>query len=95
MQSPCSRWMRFRRSLTFDMAQSPHTIDLLQFIDGNSTQLVPPVQLEPGKYTQLRLGVTKGSLVTTEGEEPLEIPSEYLKTDKILTSMWIAARPLT
>jgi hypothetical protein len=40
------------------------------------------VQLEPGKYTQLRLGVTKGSLVTTEGEEPLEISSEYLKTDK-------------
>jgi hypothetical protein len=64
------------------MAQSPHTIDLLQFIDGNSTQLVPPVQLEPGKYTQIRLGVTEGSLVTTEGEEPLEVPSEYLKTDK-------------
>ncbi len=68
--------------VSLPMAQSPHTIDLLQFIDGNSTQLVPPVQLEPGKYTQLRLGVTEGSLVTTEGEEPLEVPSEYLKTDK-------------
>jgi hypothetical protein len=72
--------------VSLPMAQSPYTIDLLQFIDGNSTQLVPPVQLEPGKYTQLRLGVTEGSLVTAEGEEPLEIPleipSEYLKTNK-------------
>jgi hemin uptake protein HemP len=66
------------------MAQSPYTIDLLQFIDGNSTQLVPPVQLEPGKYTQIRLGVIAGTLVTAEEEEgvPLEVPSEYLKTDK-------------
>ena len=68
--------------VSLPMAQSPHTIDLLQFIDGNSTQLVPPVQLEPGKYTQLRLGITAGSLVTAEGEEPLEIPSENLKTNK-------------
>ena len=69
--------------VSLPMAQSPYTIDLLQFIDGNSTQLVPPVQLEPGKYTQLRLGVTEGSLVTAEGgEEPLEIPSENLKTNK-------------
>ena len=68
--------------VSFPMAKSTYTIDLLQFIDGNSTQLVPPVQLEPGKYTQIRLGVTEGSLVTTEGEEPLEVPSEYLKTDK-------------
>jgi hypothetical protein len=68
--------------VSLPMAQSPYTIDLLQFVDGNSTQLVPPVQLEPGKYTQLRLGITEGSLVTAEGEEPLEIPSEYLKTNK-------------
>ena len=68
--------------VSLPMAQRPYTIDLLQFIDGASTELVPPVELEPGKYTQLRLGVTEGSLVTAEGEEPLEIPSEYLKTDK-------------
>ena len=70
--------------VSLPMAKSPYTIDLLRFIDGNSTQLVPPVQLEPGKYTQLRLGIVEGSLVTAEGEEPqpLEVPSEYLKTDK-------------
>ena len=69
--------------ISLPMAQSPHTIDLLQFVDGNSTQLVPPVQLETGKYTQIRLGITEGSLVTTELEEqPLEVPSENLKTNK-------------
>ena len=68
--------------VSLPMAQSPYTIDLLQFIDGNSTQLVPPVELESGKYTQLRLGVTEGSLVTADGEDPLEIPSEFLKTSK-------------
>lgn len=70
--------------VSLPMAQSPYTIDLLQFIDGNSTQLVPPVQLETGKYTQLRLGVTAGSLVAAGGGEPidLEVPSESLKTNK-------------
>jgi len=68
--------------VSLPMAQRPYTIDLLQFIDGASTELVPPVELESGKYTQLRLGITEGSLVTAEGEEPLEIPSEYLKTNK-------------
>jgi len=68
--------------VSLPMAQRPYTIDLLQFVDGTSTELVPPVELESGKYTQLRLGITEGSLVTAEGEEPLEIPSEYLKTSK-------------
>jgi hypothetical protein len=73
--------------VSLPMPQRPYTIDLLQFINEDSTQLVPPVRLEPGKYTQLRLGVTGGSLVTDEGEEeplviPLEIPSENLKTNK-------------
>jgi hypothetical protein len=73
--------------MSLPMAQNPYTIDLLQFIEGTSTQLVPPVELESGKYTQVRLGIIAGSMVKNEEEEeppniPLEIPSEDLKTDK-------------
>jgi len=59
-----------------------HTIDLLQFYDGTTTQLVPPVSLESGKYTQVRIGVS-GAVIRIGGQDyNLEIPSEYLKTDK-------------
>jgi hypothetical protein len=68
---------------------APHTIDLLQFSNGGTTQLVPPVQLTSGKYTQLRLGVTGGSIVFDTNDDgkddetvPLEVPSDSLKTDK-------------
>jgi Domain of unknown function (DUF4382) len=72
------------------LAESPpYTIDLLQFINGKTTQLVPPMSLESGKYTQIRLGVTGGKIVFDtdddqigDSEEPLEVPSDNLKTDK-------------
>ena len=37
------------------MPQTPYTIDLLQFHDGETTEFVPPVILVSGKYTQIRL----------------------------------------
>jgi hypothetical protein len=75
--------------ITLPLAQSPYTIDLLQFSDGKTTHLVPPASLTSGKYTQIRLGVTGGSIVfDTNGDGtdvetvPLEVPSGNLKTDK-------------
>jgi hypothetical protein len=75
--------------VTLPLAQSPYTIDLLQFSDGTSTQLVPPASLTTGKYTQIRLGVTGGSIVfdtngdgTDDETVPLEVPSGNLKTDE-------------
>jgi Domain of unknown function (DUF4382) len=70
--------------ISLPMAQRPYTIDLLQFLGENTTELVPPVELESGKYTQVRLGISEeGSIVTTDGVPiPLEVPSQYLKTDK-------------
>lgn len=64
------------------MVDSPYTLDLLQFSDGESTRLVPPVQLEPGKYTQIRFGILSGLIVISEAQYPIEVPSEHLKTDK-------------
>jgi hypothetical protein len=75
--------------IKLDLAQTPYTIDLLQFSNGESTQLVPLARLESGKYTQIRLGVTGGSIAfdynndgTIDDTEPLEVPSDNLKTDK-------------
>ena len=68
------------------MPQTPYTIDLLQFHDGETTELVPPVMLVSGKYTQIRLVVSEAKIRIVDNNdtsEPLvEIPSENLKTDK-------------
>lgn len=62
----------------------PMAIDLLQFSNGHTTELVPPVKLATAHYTKVRIGVTEAYLMI-EGEPlpiPVEIPSEDLKTDK-------------
>ena len=65
------------------LAQTPFTMDLLQFTSGRTTQLVPPATLAPGKYTQLRLGVQSAMIVTDTGQQlPVTIASGDLKTDK-------------
>ena len=76
--------------IELNLAQSPYTIDLLQFQDGHSTELVPPAILESGKYTQVRI-VVNAATMRIENEDQtredltLEIPSENLKTDKKFT----------
>ncbi len=69
--------------VSLPLAQTPFTIDLLQFTSGHTTQLVPQVTLAPGKYTQVRLGVKSAMIVTDTGQQfPAEIASGDLKTDK-------------
>jgi hypothetical protein len=61
------------------------TIDLLQFIDGNTTEIVPPVLLEYGKYTQIRLVIESATIRFNNDDNkkyPVEIPPQHLKTDK-------------
>jgi uncharacterized protein DUF4382 len=59
------------------------TIDLIQFYDGKTTELVPPVLLESGKYTQIRLVIDSAKIKFDNNDEyDVEIPSEHLKTDK-------------
>ena len=68
------------------LVESPYTIDLLQFQDGNVTELVPPTKLKSGKYTQVRLGVSSAKIlfddISSTAEEPVTVPSGNLKTDK-------------
>jgi len=67
------------------LLESPYSIDLLQFYDGNTTELVPPVSLSSGKYTQIRIVVSKATIRFNNEpntDTPVEISSENLKTDK-------------
>jgi len=69
--------------ISLPLAQTPFTIDLLQFTEGRTTQLVPQATLTSGKYTQVRLEVQSATIVTDTGQQiPVEIPSGNLKTDK-------------
>ena len=69
-----------------EMSQSPYTIDLLQFSNGETTELVPPVLLRSGKYTQIRLVLEEGGAKIKFKDDTTKytvvIPSENLKTDK-------------
>jgi hypothetical protein len=68
------------------LVQTPYTIDLLQFHDGNTTELVPPTKLDAGKYTQVRIVVSSAMIRFDDGnstrDEPVDVPSGNLKTDK-------------
>ena len=49
------------------LVESPYTIDLLQFYDGFTTELVPPIELSSGKYTQVRFVVNSANLGVADG----------------------------
>ncbi len=72
--------------ISLPLVETPYTIDLLQFQDGNVTELVPPTKLDFGKYTQVRIVVSSAMIKFDDGnsteDKPVEVPSENLKTDK-------------
>jgi hypothetical protein len=54
---------------SFPLPKTPFEIDLYQFIEGKTTQLVPPVSLPSGKYTQVRIGVISAAIrITGDGK---------------------------
>jgi hypothetical protein len=69
-------------TLPVETSPLPSEIDLYRFSDGSTTQFVPPVGLECGKYTQVRIGVTSGIIRINGVDHNLGIPSTNLKTDK-------------
>jgi hypothetical protein len=68
--------------ISLPLAQTPYTIDLYQFYCGKSTHLVPPVSLDTGKYTQIRIVISEAEIKIDDKIFPVKIPSENLKTDK-------------
>jgi hypothetical protein len=73
-------------STSLPLAQTPYTIDLLQFHSGRTTELVPPTSLETGKYTQIRMVVSRATIRIDEGMNVTDydamVPSEKLRTDE-------------
>lgn len=73
--------------VTLPLPRTPLSINLLAFSDGNTTDLVPPVQLDSGKYTQLRFEVSRAYMViggSAVGID-LDVPSGFLRIDKNFT----------
>jgi len=72
--------------ISLPLAEGPsHTIDLLQFINSKTTEIVPPVLLEYGKYTQIRLKIESATIRFDDDpttDSTVIIPPAYLKTDK-------------
>ena len=70
--------------VSLPLVQIPYTINLLQFSGGATTRLVPPVELDSGKYTQVRIVVTAASILFSGDPEryEVEVPSGKLRTDK-------------
>ena len=73
-----------REWISLPLPKTPYTINLLQFTEGKTTFLVPPVRLEAGRYTQVRIGVTRATLVMGGVAYSVQVPSENLKTDQEL-----------
>lgn len=73
--------------INLPLTETPYTIDLLQYTDGETAEIVPRVILEPGKYTQLRMTISKAFLRTLNNgiteDIPLEVPSGKLRTDGV------------
>ena len=67
--------------IALPLVQEPYTIDLLQFQDGKTTELVPPVSLESGTYTQIRIVVSSAELITKSTAHSMVVPSGKIKTD--------------
>ena len=78
--------------ISLPLPQTPLIINLLAFHDGVTTQLVTPVELASGKYTQIRLVVSDAYMVITSVAQSidLDVPSGNLKTDKNFTFEVIA-----
>ena len=70
------------------LTEYPYTVDLIKLVDGVTMEIVPPVELEYGKYTQIRLVIESATIrfdTDPATEFPVEIPSGHLKTDKNFT----------
>ncbi len=66
--------------ISLPLVQEPYTVDLLQYTDGLSGELVPPVTLLPGLYTRILIGLTD-AIIRVEGVDyPVQIPSQGLRT---------------
>ena len=73
--------------ISLPLPQTPLTINLRAFHDGETTQLVTPVELASGKYTQIRFVISDAHMVITGVAQSidLDVPSGNLKTDKNFT----------
>lgn len=77
--------------ISLPLPETPLTINLLAFQDGDTTELVTPVEIDSGKYTQVRFVLSSAQIVTSAAAQEildtmdLDVPSGTLRTDKNFT----------
>jgi hypothetical protein len=93
---PTELWITFEAAyahksgggwVTLPLPETPLSINLMAFSDGKTTELVPPVQLDSGHYTQLRFDVSQAYMVINGSAVPIDlgVPSGFLRIDKEFT----------
>lgn len=94
--NPSEVWITFEEVLahtpggewvSLPLPESPLRINVLAFSNGQTTDLVPSVQIDSGEYTQLRFVVSKAEMLINDVATPidLDVPSGFLRIDKNLT----------
>jgi hypothetical protein len=63
------------------LVQQPYTVDLLQYTDGFTDELVPPVGLSSGLYTEIIIGLTNAVIRVGGIDCPVQIPPEGIMTN--------------
>lgn len=63
------------------LSRSPLPIDLLQFTGGRTYPLVPNSRIMPGKYSRVRIGISKAMMRTNRGGPEINVPPYSMKPD--------------
>ena len=64
--------------ISLPLVRTPFTIDLLTFHSGKTTELVWPVQLEPGTYDGIKVSIGSAAVLRDGSFYSVTIPSENL-----------------
>jgi hypothetical protein len=68
--------------VSLPLLRRPHTIDLLRFHTGRTTDLIQPSSLDPGPYDRIRITISHASILIDGSAHPITMPSEDLAIDQ-------------
>jgi hypothetical protein len=63
--------------ISLPLLHKPYTIDLLQFHSGHTTELIRPVDLEPGAYDRMRIALGCALVVSNGDYYPVAISTNH------------------
>jgi hypothetical protein len=67
--------------IALPLARSPLPVDLLHFTEGRTYPFVPNSRVPPGKYSRVRIGISKAVIRTNRGVLEINVPPYSMKPD--------------